>query len=135
MSGKRERIILEFVGDTSYRRMLGRSIIHLVGRSASCGRRFNCLAPVLYTGHCVARPVNVAPVEEADRVKRRERVSGYLPLIANTGIAARSYYENRKESNPLSRNISEMQRREDATIKLLHASRQIFNGGRKIFTR
>lgn len=86
MSGKRERIILEFVGDTSYRRMLGRSIIHLVGRSASCSRRFNCLAPVLYTGHCVARPVNVAPVEEADRAKRRERVSGYLPLIANTGI-------------------------------------------------
>lgn len=133
MSGKRERIILEFVGDTSYRRMLGRSIIHLVGRSASCGRRFNCLAPVLYTGHCVARPVNVAPVEEADRAKRRERVSGYLPLIANGNW---SYYENRKESMATRcLVISEMQRREDATIKLLHAPRQIFNGGRKIFTR
>lgn len=49
------RIILEFVGDTSYRRMLGRrSIIHSAG-PASCGRRFNCLAPILYTGHCVAR--------------------------------------------------------------------------------
>lgn len=103
MSGKRERIILEFVGDTSYRRMLGRSIIHLVGRSASCGRRFNCLAPVLYTGHCVARPVNVAPVEEADRVKRRERVSSYLPLIANTGIGY--IMKIGIDGNPLSRNF------------------------------